>query len=579
MKIFRDYPRRLLPPVIVMSVLVLLLGAGRAAGQEQFRQELQNTRQFQEQLRELRELRGLEGLRNPGALPGLNGSSAQPWLQNGWQPPAVVGQHGQLLPQTESLRQQSETLLQRLDPQLARRLSNFPSAEPGLDRLSQFRVRLEEHLQLQDEPERALRLTAADFAREGFSLRREGLLPSASAPLDNREIANLLAASGPRQVTVGEYHEFLRQVLQAEPGTPVLEQLGPDGFPFADARYFSIIGTVDIHKMIIGDDGIAGVAMEGSARMAAAATFGEITACDVGATTSYRIACPGPSHAERLQRMAGAVALVTEAGFVRRSGGDMLLDLLPAEHCKFQSRSHCSGFLDVDRRHVWTAAHCLANLHLIDTPGTGRSELPDIGETIACPPGAGFRAVFGLAARIGEEQPLAPGSVYGCRAVTRTSHDTVKVQLDTDTDVPQQLAASGMPVYSAQRAAGGDIPPGTRLAGFGFPHTARLAMLANGAVHPSSSCTATISSNSSKDRENPLPIDSQKPEADYLCISTDTLSGASGGPVLAALPDGEVAVVGIVSRAYRVELAEECKSTSEESDRLNLASRIFPLPR
>lgn len=165
--------------------------------------------------------------------------------------------------------------------------------------------------------------------------------------------------------------------------------------------------------------------------------------------------------AERIERMAGAVALVTEAGFVRRSGGNVLLDLLPAEPCKFQSRSHCSDFLDVDRRHVWTAAHCLAN----------------------------------------------------------------------------------------------------------------------GAVRPPTSCAATVASNSADSPNNPLPIDGERSENDYLCISTDTLSGSSGGPVLAALPDGEVAVIGVVSRAYRVELAAECESTSEDSDRLNLASRIFSLPR
>ena len=576
MTIFLNNPHLLLPPVIVTTVLVLLFGAGTAAGQQQFRHDLQDSRQLQEQLRDLQ---GLDGLRTPGTLPDLDERGAQPWLRNGWQPPVFTGQPGQLLPQTESLRQQSETLLQRLDPQLARRLSNFPSAEPGLDRLSQFRFRLEEHLQLQGDPERALRLTAADFARDSFSLRREGLVPSVSSPLDERDFAKLLGASGARPVTVGEYHGFLRQVLQADPGTPILERLGADGFPFADTRYFSIIGTVDIHKMIIGDDGIAGVGLEGSPRLAAATTFGGVNDCEALAMQTPRLSCPGPAHAERLEQMAGAVALVTNAGFVRRSRGNVLLDLLPAEHCKFQSRSHCSGFLDVDRRHVWTAAHCLANLNLIETPGTGRSELPEIGETISCPPGAGFRAVFGLAARTGEEQPLAPDSVYGCRAVTRTSHDTVRVLLDTDTGVPEWLALSGMPVYSGQDAAGGDVPYGTRLAGFGFPHTARLAMLANGAVRPSTFCAATVASNSAGTPDNPLPIDGGRPEDDYLCISTDTLSGASGGPVLAALPDGEVAVVGVVSRAYRVELAAECESTGEESDRLNLASRIFPLPR
>ncbi len=571
--------RRSLVSRAVVSLLALLLGAGTAAGQQQFRQELQNDRQLQEQLQELRELQGLDGLRNPDALPGLDGSSAQPWMRNGWQPPVLPGQTGQLLPQTESLRQQSETLLQRLDPQLVRRLSTFPAAEPGLDRLSQFRVRLEEHLQLQGDPERALSLTAADFARDRFSLRREGLAPSATSPLDDREIANLLSASGGHPVTVGGYHRFLRQVMQADPEAPILERLGPDGFPLADTRYFSIIGKVDIHKMIIGDDGIAGVGMEGAPRLAAATMFGGGTGCPAGTSQSYGLACPGPSHAERIERMAGAVALVTEAGFVRRSGGNVLLDLLPAEHCKFQSRSHCSGFLDVDRRHLWTAAHCLANLNLIELPGTGRSELPDVGETIACPAGAGFRAVFGLGRRTGEEQPLAPDSVYGCRTVTRTSHDTVKVLLDTDTGVPELLALSGMPIHEQPEAGGGDVPAGTRLTGFGFPHTARLAMLANGAVRPSTSCAATVASNSADSPDNPLPIDGGRSENDYLCISTDTLSGASGGPVLAALPDGEVAVIGVVSRAYRVELAAECESTSEDSDRLNLASRIFSLPR
>lgn len=571
--------QRSLVSFAAFSVLVLLFGTGKAMAQQQFRQDLQDNRQLQEQLQELRELQGLEGFRNPDALPDLDRRAGQPWLRNGWQPPDIIGPQGQLLPPAETLREQSERLLQRLDPQLAQRLSGVPSAEPGLDRLSQFRLRFEEHLQLQGEPERALRLTAADFARESFSLGPDGLVPSVSAPLDNREIANLLAASGSRQITVGEYHNFLRQALQADPETPILERLGPGGFPFGDARYFSIIGTPDIQEIVIRDDGIARIGMEGSPRLVAETTFGGVSDCAVGALVTLGLTCPGPAHAKRLEQMAGAVALVTNAGFVRRSSGDVLLDLLPAEHCKFQSRSHCSGFLDVDRRHLWTAAHCLANLNLIELPGTGRSELPEIGETISCPPGAGFRAVFGLGRRTGEEQPLAPESVYGCRSVTRTSHDTVRVLLDTDTDVPQRLAASGMPIYSAQDLAGGDIPPGTRLSGFGFPHTARLAMLANGAVRPPSYCAATVASNSAGDRNNPLPIDGLQPEADYLCISTDTLSGASGGPVLAALPDGEVAVVGVVSRAYRVELAEECKSTSEDSDRLNLASRIVPLPR
>ena len=108
MKIFLNYPRRrLLPPVIVMTVLVLLFGAGTAAGQQQFRHDLQDSQQLRNQLQELRELQGLDGLRNPGALPGLDGSSAQPWLRNGWQPPVFTGQPGQLLPQTESLRQQT----------------------------------------------------------------------------------------------------------------------------------------------------------------------------------------------------------------------------------------------------------------------------------------------------------------------------------------------------------------------------------------------------------------------------------------------------------------------------------------
>lgn len=69
--------------------------------------------------------------------------------------------------QTDRLRLQSNELLQRLEPPLARKLLEQASPDALPDRLSHFRRKLEGRLQVeQGDPDEALRLTVADEVRE-----------------------------------------------------------------------------------------------------------------------------------------------------------------------------------------------------------------------------------------------------------------------------------------------------------------------------------------------------------------------------------------------------------------------------
>jgi hypothetical protein len=571
-------PLRIRAIAAVFALAAAFLG-GEAMAQQDLQPTFQDRRHLEQQLRDFRKLQDIEELRDRGVHPRFN---EIPATLDGRQMPEGLGlDTSQRLPQTESLQRESEALLQGLEARLVRKLLNPGASGAMSGRLSKFRPSLEERLQMhRDDPGKALLQTVADYVPESFVVTAQGIRSVDRPVLSNEEVADLLRASQNHKVSLTEYHDFLRKALGANARTPVLELFGLDGFPLGDTRYFSIIGKDDIQKMIVGQNGVVGMTEVNRTRLLPSNIFGMAPDCDGDESSDgQRPTCPGEGHIERIKRMAGAVALITGSSFLYGSKDNIRLGLRPAEHCRFQSRSHCSGFLDADRQHLWTAAHCLTNLNLIETPGAGRSALPEVGETTPCPAGARFRAIFGLGARQHDEQPLATGAVYGCRAVTRTGHDTVRIRLDTDTGVPEGLVAVGMPVHPDPSAAAADIPAGTRLVGFGFPHTARLARLNNGAVRPPSFCAATVASNSVLSDDNPLPVDHIRPEADYLCISTDTLSGASGGPVIAALPNERVAVVGVVSRAYRVELAEECRGTSEESDRLNLASRIFPLKK
>ena len=207
--------------------------------------------------------------------------------------------------------------------------------------------------------------------------------------------------------------------------------------------------------------------------------------------------CPTVEHVRKIVGYASATVLITQKDkLLSRNGGDFFkLALDPDEHCRFQARSHCSGFLDADRMHLWTAAHCLNNLNVIET---GFS-LPDVSETEhACPGDAPFRAVFGLQERQQTSDLIPKESILECDSFRRTNHDTVRIKLKTTEGVPEDVVR--FPVATINPDTVDTVPAsGTSrfaadvgLVGFGFPHTSQLRMLPKGNIRAEQHCEATV---------------------------------------------------------------------------------------
>jgi hypothetical protein len=239
-----------------------------------------------------------------------------------------------------------------------------------------------------------------------------------------------------------------------------------------------------------------------------------------------QVVCPTVGHRDTIVQLANATALVTHRSRLRAlpDGHAYALDLEAGEWCRLARErvNHCSAVLDHSRMYAWTAAHCAKGLGVdgveaIPTGGQGSCRDANGNEAL--------RVIFGLQNRTGLDDPLLGQQVYTCKSVTRVGEDVVKLELERP--VPVSVAAAAPPIRAPSQQTDQIYRENTILIGFGFPHTSRLVAIPKGVIADQKHCEGTI------DASFGHPHEPRRREIRrrYFCTSTDSLNGASGGPI------------------------------------------------
>lgn len=388
---------------------------------------------------------------------------------------------------------------------------------------------------------------------------------------------------------LGDYYRVLPRLLNRPDMTDrevealILERFQPltglrirswDGIPlYNDVRRFMVIDTND---MCASKD----VPMFPSRSLNLGGLFNLPAHCSMSvsnSTSAISSYCPTDKQADTIKQLEHATSLITHRAnindFDETQPATLDLERDPGRPCHGISPSHCSGFLDPDRLHVWTATHCLRKFG-----GLLGIDPPAVGETVACPSAAPFRAVFGLRDRITASDPVDRKGIFRCSSVTRTSEDVVRIRLalPDGTKVSTEIVPHTVTSTAFDAAVSPDLAVGTYTIGFSFPRSTVLAMQKKGEIRNINQCHRTIEK--SRNKTDFLPDRAGVDPADYYaCISNDTLSGSSGGPIYAATKDGNVIAIGVTARAHDINIATECvEPASGNGNRLNLAAWLQP---
>jgi Trypsin len=252
--------------------------------------------------------------------------------------------------------------------------------------------------------------------------------------------------------------------------------------------------------------------------------------------------------------------------------------LLPVSERRQLSVEHCSGMLSRDGTAIYTAAHCIREL-LTQRFSMTSSNRADwnllnlrVGDDVVCDDDSEFRFVFGGAA-LEFVDHVRESAVRRCESIIRLSEDVVKISLTDGVQRGEVVAPEIIFPDDPQRDSF-SLEKHRRVTALGFGHRAVLLASSDGYAAQNSFCADTFSKNGIDG-----VVEGDVGTGSYLCVSTDTITGMSGGPAFAHLDDGRLAWIGVVSRAIDAGVNVECGNwtTSSISDKPSDLSREFNL--
>lgn len=281
------------------------------------------------------------------------------------------------------------------------------------------------------------------------------------------------------------------------------------------------------------------------------------------------------NFSEQVKKLASATVVMTVRSRVKHDASGTYLSLPIGGFCQKKISKHCSAFPNKSGSGIYTANHCVQTLlegyqidaHLMDL---------EIGQTKSCSDDNPLRFIKDInKARIGKH--FDDSSVSQCKTVTRLSEDSVFIDLTGEiTPLPAEI--SDLLLFPNELKQNEQLEMEAtqryrRTIGFGFAHTQDLVLSNGGYVSNNQSCRRTFDEIS-----HGFQIPSHDPlktgVGDFLCVSTDSLNGMSGGPIFSIMEQSKFAMLGVFSFAYGSTRASECtmrklKSIEENTEKMN----------
>ncbi|CAN0532015.1 unnamed protein product [Ectocarpus sp. 12 AP-2014] len=261
-----------------------------------------------------------------------------------------------------------------------------------------------------------------------------------------------------------------------------------------------------------------------------------------------------------MKEISSSVILITVRNKIKIDANGKYLSLPAGSYCQNKVSHHCSGFPNTSGDGLYTANHCIRALLKGYTIDKKLRQLR-VGESANCSANNPLRFVKELG-RVRIRKNVRDEDIRNCKSIRRISEDAVYVEfsspikefsteLDKTIYYPDELAEN----IEMNKAA---IQRFRRTAGFGFAHTQDLVFSNGGYVDQNHSCRRTFAETGHGYRipnHDPFGVG----VGDFLCVSSDSLNGMSGGPVFSLIGENMIALIGVFSFAHGSTRSAECK--------------------